>query len=255
MNLLAAYDAQLRGDGELHDVDDLTHIGPVTAAVMPRGVGFATYHHLDEVEDVPALIRDVIKPFERHTDVPEFEWKTRGHDRPESLGELLEAAGFEAEPEETVMVGEAHLVAQAPQLPAGVTVRQITSRADVERTLAVQEAVFGRGGDVEVHFRHITDHPDECSMWVAESDGNVIGAGRIVIVPGAEFAGVWGGVVLREFRGQGIYRALVAARAQWAMARGVTLIHSDCSDMSRPILERSGLTAVTTSTPYIWRRN
>ena len=36
--------------------------------------------------------------------------------------------------------------------------------------------------------------------------------------------------------------------------RGVRLIHSDCSDMSRPILERAGLRAVTTTTPYVWTR-
>ena len=60
-------------------------------------------------------------------------------------------------------------------------------------------------------------------------------------MPGTEFAGIWGGSTLPEFRGRGIYRALVAARARSAIARGVRFIHSDCTDMSRPILERSGL--------------
>jgi hypothetical protein len=38
------------------------------------------------------------------------------------------------------------------------------------------------------------------------------------------------------------------------MDEGVRYIHSDCSAMSRPILERSGLVAVTTTTPYLWKR-
>ena len=38
------------------------------------------------------------------------------------------------------------------------------------------------------------------------------------------------------------------------MELGVRFMHSDCTAMSRPILERSGLIAVTTTTPYVWRR-
>ena len=52
----------------------------------------------------------------------------------------------------------------------------------------------------------------------------------------------------------GIYRALVSARAASAVERGIRFIHSDSTDMSRPILERSGLQAVTTTTPYVWTR-
>ena len=35
---------------------------------------------------------------------------------------------------------------------------------------------------------------------------------------------------------------------------GATLIHSDSTEFSRPILESSGLVAVSTTTPYFWRR-
>ena len=71
---------------------------------------------------------------------------------------------------------------------------------------------------------------------------------------GTDFAGIWGGSTLPDYRGRGIYRALVAARASSAVERGIRFIHSDCTDMSRPILERSGLQAVTTTTPYVWTR-
>lgn len=42
--------------------------------------------------------------------------------------------------------------------------------------------------------------------------------------------------------------------ARSAIHGGVKYLHSDCTAMSRPILERSGLTAVTTTTPYNWHR-
>jgi hypothetical protein len=52
--------------------------------------------------------------------------------------------------------------------------------------------------------------------------------------------------------GRGIYRALVASRARLAEARGFSLMQVDASDDSRPILERLGLIAVTTTTPYVY---
>ncbi len=71
---------------------------------------------------------------------------------------------------------------------------------------------------------------------------------------GTEFAGVWGGATRPEFRGRGIYRALTAARARSALALGKTLIHSDSTEYSRPILERYGFVKVSTTTPYAWER-
>ena len=120
--------------------------------------------------------------------------------------------------------------------------------------LALQEDVFGPGRSPRLE-RMLASHEAGIEeFWLAEADGQVIGTGSIRPVPGTQFAGIWGGAIHLEWRGRGIYRALVAARAAVAIERGVTLIHSDCTDMSRPILERSGLVAVTTSTPYVWTR-
>jgi hypothetical protein len=49
-------------------------------------------------------------------------------------------------------------------------------------------------------------------------------------------------------------RELESGASEFWVARGIRFIHSDCTDMSRPILERSGLRAVTTTTPYVWSR-
>ena len=92
-------------------------------------------------------------------------------------------------------------------------------------------------------------------MWFAEVGDQVVGAGTLDIVRGTEFAGLWGGGVLAAYRGRGIYAALVSVRARAAVERGVRFMHSDCTAMSRPILERSGLVAVTTTTPYEWKRS
>jgi N-acetylglutamate synthase-like GNAT family acetyltransferase len=91
-------------------------------------------------------------------------------------------------------------------------------------------------------------------LWVAEADGRMLGTGRLEPVAGTAFAGIWGGAVVAERRGRGLYRALTAARARSALEAGVSLIHSDSTEFSRPILERSGLVKVSTTTPYRWRR-
>jgi GNAT superfamily N-acetyltransferase len=95
---------------------------------------------------------------------------------------------------------------------------------------------------------------DGMELWAAEADSRIVSAGRLEPVPGSDFAGIWGGSTLKEWRGRGIYRALTAARARSALRLGKTLINSDSTEYSRPILERYGFLKVSTTTPYLWHR-
>jgi GNAT superfamily N-acetyltransferase len=160
------------------------------------------------------------------------------------------------------MVGEASHLAVDVELPDGVSVRRVDQlperEAIVTEASEVAAKIFG-GGPSGAEMLDRLDRMDGMEeFWVAEaeSDGGrrVICSGRLARVAGTEFAGIWGGSTLPEWRGQGIYRALTAARARAALDEGVRYINSDCTVMSRPILERSGLVAVTTTTPYVWRR-
>ena len=260
-DLLRAYDDQLRREGEVGHADDVVRHGPLLWAVFDHG-GFVTYRDLDGLEGdaLDRLIDETVAHFRDDTEVASFEWKTRGHDQPADLGERLVARGLVAEPLETVMIGEAALLAVDVPLPEGVVVRRAGDggdlRGDVARMLAAQEAVFGggRGPGVDSALADLAGGDSEYWLAEIEETGQVVAAGRLTVVPGTTFAGVWGGSTLPGWRGRGIYRALVAARAKAALARGVRLINSDCTDMSRPILERSGLVAVTTTTPYVWTR-
>ncbi len=57
---------------------------------------------------------------------------------------------------------------------------------------------------------------------------------------------------MAEWRGRGLYRALIAFRARIAAERGYRYLQVDASDQSRPILERLGFVALTTTTPYVY---
>ena len=120
---------------------------------------------------------------------------------------------------------------------------------------AMQEEVFGGGFAEEMADALLQrlSRGDGMELWVAEADGEIVSSGRLEPVAGSEFAGIWGGATRSEWRGRGIYRALTAARARSALRLGKTLIHSDSTEGSRPILERAGLVKVSTTTPYLWR--
>lgn len=258
--LLAAYDAQLRGSAEVQGAESWDQSGPLWRALFSDGA-FVSYDSLTELgsgEEVDRLIADTVAHFAAIPQVKEFEWKTRGHDWPPDLDARLRAHGLEPDDVETVMVGEAAHLAVDVDLPTGVTVRRVDDQPDrdavVREASDMQRAVFGVGHTGDDALARLDRMEGRETFWVAEADGQVVSAGRLNRVEGTEFAGLWGGATLPEWRGRGIYRALTAARARFALSEGVRYLNSDCTVMSRPILERSGLVAVTTTTPYVWRR-
>jgi N-acetylglutamate synthase-like GNAT family acetyltransferase len=205
------------------------------------------------------LVAETKAHFESMPHVSDVEWKTRGHDADPGLSELLREHGFEAQPTESVMLGEAQAMAVDVALPPGVTIRRITDEPDVRRMSAMQAVVFADGRANEGHIaellRRAASGSDGLELWIAEVEGQVISAGRLEPVPGTEVAGIWGGSTLPEWRGRGIYRALTAERARSALQHGFRYLHSDSTEFSRPILERSGFVKITTTTPYEWRRD
>jgi GNAT superfamily N-acetyltransferase len=162
------------------------------------------------------------------------EWKYYSHDGPE-LRERLLAAGLEPEDEETVVVADA---ASIPPPPTDVELREET---DVFLELA--ERVFGRGPGSPL--------ADSSIAVVAYVDGRPVSGGRVDLEEGVEFAGLFGGVTLPDYRGRGLYRATVARRAELARERGYRWLYVDALPTSRPILERNGFVAMTTTTPFV----
>lgn len=260
LRLLAAYDAQCRQEAEVMAADSHDQHGPLWRAKYGHR-GFVTYRSLDGLEgqDLDELIAETVAFFAADPAIQSFEWKTRGHDQPADLPERLLRHGFRAEEVETVMVGDAELLAQNVALPDGVTVRRIDNLPDpypeMIRAAEAQAKAFGFPFGVEDFMRRIEKKPGLVEIWVAETPAEVLCTGRLEVVPGSEFAGLWGGGTVPEWRGKGIYRALTAARAKSALTRGLRYLQSDCTEFSRPTLEKSGLTPVTTTTPYIWERS
>jgi GNAT superfamily N-acetyltransferase len=253
--LLAAYDSQLRGGADETQLPPGTQVewdGPVRRLTGLYGGGFVDYRDLAGLrgEELDALIARQVAVFSARGE--KFEWKTRSHDEPADLPQRLLAAGFEPEERETVVVGLASEQAVARPAPPGVEIRHTTSHEDFDRFAAMKSVVWETDMSWLADMLR-TESGENMRVYVAEADGQQVSAAWIRFVPGTDFAGLWGGATLKEYRGRGIYKALVAVRAADAIERGYTYLQVDASDDSRPILERLGFVAVTSTTPYIWR--
>ncbi|GAB2893360.1 GNAT family N-acetyltransferase [Streptomyces deserti] len=184
----------------------------------------------------------------------DFEWKLYGHDLPVDLGQRLGAAGFTPGPEETLMIGEVAALTLDAEPPEGVRVLPVTDRAGVDLMADVHEKAFGADSSWLRHqlLARLTAAPGTVVAVVALAGEEPVSAARMELVPGTQFAGLWGGGTVEAWRGRGIYRALVAHRARAAAARGYRYLQVDASSQSRPILEHLGFAPLTTTTPYAY---
>jgi GNAT superfamily N-acetyltransferase len=255
---LQAYDDQLRTDAETPSALTVTRLGPLRLVTFAGGRGFITYRDLDGADAfaIRRLVAGALAHFRADAEISTVEWKSRGHDVAPGLAEALLANGFEPDAPESIMIGPLEALLSGPTAPAGVRVRQVTTPEEVRAMCAAVDEAFGDPVDTrmpDVLLDRLA-RGDGMELWAAEADGRFVCGGRLEPVPGTDFAGIWGGATLPAYRGRGIYRAVLDARARSALAQGKTLVHSDSTEHSRPILERSGLVTVSTTTPYNWSR-
>lgn len=255
---LKAYDSQLRTDAEVADALSVERLGPLRLATFAGGRGFVTYADLGgaDADGIGEMVEAATQYFLGLSGIDEVEWKTRGHDRAPGLHAGLVARGFVPEESESIMIGEAALLAETVETPPGVEVRRARTEVEVLAAGEMQGRVFDDPGwrsRAEALMTRL-QADDSVELWIAVANDAVISAGRLEPVAGTAFAGLWGGSTLPEWRGRGIYRALTAERARSALARDIRYLQSDSTEFSRPILERSGLVKVSTTTPYVWTR-
>ena len=254
---LLAYDQQLRAhiQDRLPPGAVVEHDPPVTRISGYGPGGWVEYHDLAglEGEDLDELIACQIGVFgERGL---AFEWKYHGHDLPADLPDRLRAAGFVAEDRETVVVAPVARIMLESPAPDGIVIREVAGPDDYKRIADLEAAVWGSDGSagwIDSLAAEKSADPDGVAVFVALAGDVAASAGWIRFPSRTEFGTLWGGATRNEWRGLGIYRALVARRAKLAAERGRRLLEVDASDDSRPILVRLGFIPITTTTPFRW---
>jgi len=260
---LAAFDEQIRRRLVPPQPGWLTErVGRVVRTTAPAGRSWGSFVEWSDLDEASADGEIAAQVAYYSALGQPFEWKAYGYDRPADLADRLVAAGFVPGEEEALVVGWSADVAAACAgfaPPPGIVVREVRDD-DWAAIAALKQAVWGGGGDgaVEEVAAELAADPTSITVLVAEvgaeaeAPGELACAGWVRFHTGTEFASLWGGGTRPAYRRLGIYRALVARRAELAAQRGFRYLQVDASPDSRPILERLGLRMLTTTTPYVW---
>ncbi len=251
--LLALYDQKERLEaifpGVRREVDD-----PVVRYIdeMPAGdANFVLYSKLTS-ENADEVIQKQIAYFRENG--RSCEWKLYAHDTPPDLRQRLAAHGFTIGEEEAVMALD---LSQAPDIllqPPNTNIRKLTDPSEVTQVIAIEEAVWGgdRSSWGERLMAEMREAPDFLSVYVAYVGSDPACAAWLNFSPNLQFASLWGGSTKVEYRKQGLYTAVLAARVQEAIQRGYRYLTIDASPMSRPIVAKYGFQQLTLSYECKW---
>jgi GNAT superfamily N-acetyltransferase len=165
-----------------------------------------------------------------------------GWSAPASLADDL--LGYGLEPDDEPLLTGMSCAAEPPGAPH-VDVRELETAAEYLDGLAVDWEVWQHSEEERAKRRASelarfegdraagTEH-----HWAAYEGDRPIGFGRGIDMEGG--VALMGGAVLPEARGRGVYRALVRARWEHAVARGTPLLVVQAGPMSAPVLDGLG---------------
>jgi len=187
----------------------------------------------DELDEVRAEIHAAVRA-RRRTGCT---WEVGSSATPTDLVDRLLALGlvFDDDP---FAVGMVLTESPADAPPANVEVRRVTTAEEALVAAQIAAVAFGMAEPVPAP----VDPEGRSVRYLAYVDGEPVASGDIVFLPFAGFLS--GASTLRDFRGRGIYRALVRARWDEAVRRGTPALLIGAGNMSRPIVERIGFRAV-----------
>ena len=230
--MLAEFDRQIRrADGEVLIEDDW-------AGVVATD--------LDEATADAAIAGHVARFAELGR---EWEWKHYSYDRPADLADRLLAAGFTPEPTEALLVAVIDELPTDAVLPPEASIVPVTDADTADMFVKVHNEVFD--GDYTAVGRKLLADQENQLGFVVVAEGRPVSGARVEFSHGTEFASLWGGGTLPQWRGRGLFKALVAHRAKLARAKGFRYLQVDASDDSSPILQRLGFVELAKTTPFI----
>jgi ribosomal protein S18 acetylase RimI-like enzyme len=211
---------------------DLLYIaGPRTANVHPRP-------HLDAVAAV-AWTREESRRREHR----EIEWWVGWSVNASELGDRLCDQGLVRNADPSSLTGMT--CDAAPPAAPEIVVRPVESAEDYLAAVAVDWEVWELSDKERAERRELEiERFDEIKAsrvvhhFSAILEGRRVGFARAIDMVGG--VALWGGAVLPAARRRGVYRALVRARWEHAVARGTPLLVVQAGPMSTPVLHGLG---------------
>ncbi len=173
-------------------------------------------------------------------------WITPEHDR---LAPRLEALGLrnrDGGGYESLYHAMATVTPPATPGGADVEVRQVETFEEFAGAARVAMEAFAMPARVRDElesglldrFEETRDPRTPSREFVALVEGRIVGSASLTVADAG--VGLFGGCVLPELRGRGVYRALLRARWDFAVERGTPALTVQAGRLSMPTLERLG---------------
>ncbi len=251
--LLALYDREQRIDIEYPGLNKEVS-GGVVRFTGPAHHGSGNFVLFSRFADDSAdlAIREQISYYQGQQ--RPFEWKVYEHDSPPDLRARLVVQGFKSRERDVVMVLNVREAQPRLLRSPHVEVRRLTDVAQLPALTALLNQVYG------VDFAYLEQllgddlrqRPYYSSIYTASVDGSLAGVGWIQFPVRSQFASLWGGTVLPQYRGRGIYRSLLAVRLQEAIRRGYSLLTIEAPRSCRGLAENFGFELLTFAHSCLW---
>lgn len=182
-----------------------------------------------------------------------FTWKVYDHDHLPSLKAKLASHGFVNEENGPVMVLDVKNAPVHTVGPAKTDIRRIAGRDGLKDVVQVLDKVYG-GHNSWVYERlgmHLAI-PGYLSVYAAYVEDEPVSIAWTYF-PRGQFATLFGGTTLAEYRGRGLYTSLLHARLKEIRERGYSFAVVETGSMSKPIVEKHGFQHLTTVWDYEWQ--
>jgi len=185
-----------------------------------------------------------------------FTWKVYDHDLLPNLKDELASHGFERDEDPAdVMVLDVKRAPSALLKPSKTDIRRVTNADGLKDVVYVLDNVWG-GHNAWVNDRLGThlQVPGYLSVYVAYMK-NEPAAVAWTYFPQGQFATLFAGSTISEYRKQGLYTSLLARRIQEIRERGYHFAVVETGSMSKPIVAKHGFQHLTTVHDFEWKGN
>lgn len=196
--------------------------------------------------DLPALIDDVERRA-REAGRSSVRWWTSDRTRPADTAAVLAARGYRLAETVDVLarpIDHTEDFAALLDVPDDIELRPADEEATLRLAGEVDASVFGWDPPTDAQIAAELAS-DTTTRWLALADGRPVGsAGMTLAGPALR---LWGGAVVEDARGRGVYRALLAERLRTGAEDGaVFALVKGRIQTSAPVLRRAGFTTFGT---------
>jgi GNAT superfamily N-acetyltransferase len=252
-NLLINYDKDLRLRISYPEARKEITNNVVRFVRQAPGMNFVSFTFANETKLHQVIHQEVdyFLPLEQP-----FTWKVYDHDLLPNLKNALVSHGFAPDDDPAaVMVLDVRNAPVAPPPPATSDIRRIKTLDGLKDIIYVLDNVWG-GHNSWVNDRlgsHL-EIPGYLSVYAAYVD-NQPASIAWTYFPHGQFATLFAGSTIAEYRKQGLYTSLLETRLNEIRTRGYRYAVVEAGAMSKPIVAKHGFQHLTTVYDYEWKGN